>query len=350
MSLIEVPMDSLTPSPMNPRTDFGDIDELANSMANGVGVIQPITVRPLPGVEGQYEIVVGGRRYLAAKKAGIKMMPVSIRNLADDEVMRMQVVENLQRQDLTPVEEGKMFKDTRDQFGYSGAEIARMIGMRPTYVTTRIQMLNLAEEIRTKIVAADASDSPKTMTFHKAQSLIPLSEEKRTLIARRISERGMTSEQVRTAIRKADEVETIIAKVRRAPLRKKLEEKYLHRVFDADVKPADILVEIDRELGKPTGPSQLDQYNAMQSRVAEMRRPYMHNSFVRVWKQGDRHFVQATVWMDFGDKVTHLERMDYAIEDFIDFESADQFAADRGGYCTGIIALKKKKFWCIYVP
>jgi len=350
MSLVELPLENLQPSPFNPRTDFGDIDELAETMANGVGVIQPIMVRPLPGVEGEYEIVVGERRFRAAQKAGLKTVPVSIRQLSDDEVMRMQVVENLQRQDLSPAEEGKLFKILRDDFGLSGADIGRMIGRTRDYVNTRIQLLNLPEEIRTAVtMARDVEVTPRTMTYAKVQNLIPLEKEKQMTLTRVITEKGMTSAQVRTAIKKADEVETIIAKVRRVDLRKKLEGKYLHRVFDADVKPKDIEVEIKRELGLPIGPKPLEIWDGIKSRIHEMRRPYMENSFVREWIQGDRHFIQATIWMDFGEKMPVLVREDRPENEFMDFEEADKFAETAGGYCTGLVTLKGKKYWCLYV-
>ena len=350
MSLVELPLEMLQPSPLNPRTDLGDIDELAETMANGVGVIQPITVRPLPGVEGEYEIVVGERRFRAAQKAGLKSIPVSIRQLSDDEVMRMQVVENLQRRNLSPAEEGKLFKDMRDQFGLSGADIGRMIGRAASYVTTRIQLLDLPEEIVTLVtIGRPGEEEPKRMTYAKARELVTLERDKQVTLAKKITEKGMTGTQVRSAIRKADEVETMIAKVRRPSLRKKLEAKYLHRVFDADVKPKDIAVEIKRELGQPVGPKPMEIWTGIKNRVHEMRRPYMENSFVREWKQGDRRFVQATIWMDFGEKIPALKREDHPENEFRDFEEADKFAQNAGGYCTGIVTIKNKKYWCIYV-
>ena len=351
MSLTELPLENLQPSPFNPRTDFGNIDELAETMANGIGVIQPITVRPLPGVEGEYEIVVGERRFQAAQKAGLKTIPASIRQLSDDEVMRMQVIENLQRRNLSPAEEGKLFKDMRDQFGLSGADIARMIGRHSGYVTQRIQLLDLPEEIFTAvtIVRGGPEVELKTMTFDKARTLLPLEKEKQILLTSKIMEKGMTAAQMKTAIRKADEVETMIAKVRRVGLRKKLEGKYLHRVFDADVKPQDIQVEIKRELGLPIGPKPMEIWDGIKSRIHEMRRPYMNYSFVREWKLGDRRFIQTTIWMDFGEKIPALKREDHEEHEFKDFEEADKFAQDAGGYCTGIVTIKRKKYWCIYV-
>jgi len=350
MSLTDLKLESLHPSPFNPRTDFGNIDELAETMANGIGVIQPITVRPLPGVEGEYEIVVGERRFQAAEKAGLKTIPVSIRQLSDDEVMRMQVIENLQRQDLSPAEEGKLFKDMQDQFGLSGADIGRMIGRPRSYVNTRIQLLDLPETVVTMVTIGRPGEAePKKMTFAKARELVTLERDKQVILAKKITEKGMTAAQMRTAIKKADEVETIIAKVRRVDLRKKLEGKYLHRVFDADVKPKDIQVEIKRELGLPIGPKPMEIWDGIKSRIHEMRKPYMEYSFVREWKLEDRRFIQATVWMDFGEKIPALVREDHEEHEFKDFDEADKFAQNAGGYCTGLVTIKRKKFWCIYV-
>lgn len=349
MSLVELPLEKLQPSPFNPRTDFGNIDELAETMANGVGVIQPIVVRPLPGVKGEYEIVVGERRFRAAKKAGLKTVPVSIRELSDDDVMRMQVVENLQRQDLSPAEEGKLFKDMSEKFGLSGADIGRMIGRAANYVTTRIQLLDLPEEILTKVTMAEGVEvTPKTMTFAKVKEILPLEREKQIILAGMITEKGMTRDQVSTAIKKAEEVETMIAKIRRPELREKLEAKYLHRVFDAEVKPQEIDVEIKRELGLPVGPKPEEIWGGIKSRVWAMRSPFMENSFVREWRQGDRRFVQATIWMDFGEKIPTLAREDHPESEFRDFEEADKFAQAAGGYSSGLITMKDKKYWCIY--
>jgi len=350
MSVVELPLEKLQPSPFNPRTDFGNIDELAETMTDAIGVIQAIIARPLPGVEGEYEIVVGERRFRAAQKAGLKTIPVSIRKLSDDDVMRMQLVENLQRQDLSPAEEGKLFKSLRDKFGLSGSAIARRIGRDPTYVSRRIQLLDLPEEIVSKVtIARGVEVTPKTMTYAKAQVLLPLEREKQILLTSRIIEKGMTSTQVRSAIKKADEVETIIAKVRRPSLRKKLEAKYLHRVFDADVKPKEIKVEIQRELGLPVGPTHKEIWDGIKKRVWEIRRPYMDNSFVREWRTGDRRFIQTTIWMDFGARIPALKREDHPESEFVDFEEADKYAQEHGGYSTGIITIRGKKYWCIFV-
>ena len=167
MSVREIPLEKLRTSPFNPRITFSGLEEMAETMDQPMGVIEPITIRPLPGVEGEYEIVVGERRVRAAKKAKRKTIPAVIKKLSDDEVMRMQIVENLQREDLTPAEEGKLFQELQTKFGHSGASIARMIGRDPSYVTERIQLLDLPQEIMTRVTMAPGADYPSFVScFH----------------------------------------------------------------------------------------------------------------------------------------------------------------------------------------
>jgi len=350
MSVREIPLEKLRTSPFNPRITFSGLEEMAETMDQPMGVIEPITIRPLPGVEGEYEIVVGERRVRAAKKAKRKTIPAVIKKLSDDEVMRMQIVENLQREDLTPAEEGKLFQELQTKFGHSGASIARMIGRDPSYVTERIQLLDLPQEIMTRVTMAPGAEAePTTMTFSKARALIPLEPEKQIILAKKITEKGMTSVQVEGAVRKAEEIETMIAMVKRPALREQLERKYLSRVFEEDVTPTAVKTEIDLALGKPIGPSLEEQWRDVVSQVWALRRPYMENSFVREWRSEDRRFIQATIWMDVGMKIPSLEREDHRESEFKNFQEADKYAEAHGGYCSGIIEMAGGRYWCIFV-
>lgn len=348
----EIPLDKLRPSPFNPRINFGPIEELSETMKNhAIGVIEPITIRPLPGVEGEYEIVVGERRLRAAKKAGLKTIPARIRKLSDDEVMRMQIVENLQRQDLSPAEEGKLFKELQVKFGLTQERVGAMIGKDQAYVGTRISLLDLPDEIMSAVIITHGTEEtePTTMTFSKARELARLEPEKQQILAKKITTKGMTHEQLISAVRKSEEVETMIAKVKRPELRAELERKYLSRVFEEDVTPKVVETEIKMGLGMPIGPTLEQQWQQITSQVWALRRPYMENSFVRDWRSGDRRYIQTTIWMDLGVKVPTLVREDHPESKFRDFEEADKYAETHGGYCSGIVSLGGQRFWVVYV-
>lgn len=241
------------------------------------------------------------------------------------------------------VERRKLQDETRQKFEEEKKKLEEA-------AKASIAVLNLPPEIMSVIKTfASEEVSPKAMTPRKARLLVPLERPKQLELAKLITERGMTISQIKSAIKKAEEVETIIARVQRESLRKRLEAKYLHRIFDADVKPKDIAIEINRERGLPIGPKPKDILDGIKRRVDEMRKPYMDNSFVRNWMQGDRHFIQATIWMDFGEKLPPLVRDDRPENEFRDFDEADRFAELAGGYCTGLVTLKGKKYWCIFV-
>jgi len=347
----EVPLEKLRSSPFNPRIDFGNIDEMAATMNHAMEVIEPITVRPLPGVEGEWEIVVGERRFRAAKKAGRKTIPCRIRHLSDDEAMRMQVVENLQRQDLTPAEEGKLFQQLQTKFGMTQERIGDMVGKTHAYVSQRIALLELPKEVLSalKIHRGGEEVAPTTMTFSKAVELTRLEPEDQQTLAKKILTEGMTREEIRSTIRKTEEIKTVISQVKRPELRQELETRFLPRVFEPEVTPKTVETEIKMALGKAIGPTLEEQWQEMTQHVWALRRPYMENSFVREWKTGDRRFIQATIWMDFGVTVPTLVREDHPESDFRDFTAADKYAEQHGGYCSGIVELAGRRVWVVYV-
>lgn len=143
-----MPLSLLRPSATNPRRKFSGIEELAATMGS-MGVISSLVVRPLPSAGDQtYEIVAGGRRYLAAKKAGLKEVPVEIRMMTDSQVAEVQLVENSQREDLMPMEEADGFARLRDEHHYAVAQIASKIGKSKGHVHARLKLLALCPEAR----------------------------------------------------------------------------------------------------------------------------------------------------------------------------------------------------------
>ena len=137
---------AIEPHPSQPRRHFDDaaLDELAASIA-ARGVIQPIIVRPLG--EGRYQLVAGERRWRAAQRAQLHEIPALIRDLSEREVMALALIENLQRQDLNPVEEARAYHRLAEDEGLTQAEIARMVDKSRSHVANLQRLLALPEHV-----------------------------------------------------------------------------------------------------------------------------------------------------------------------------------------------------------
>jgi ParB/RepB/Spo0J family partition protein len=148
----ELPLKQIQPNKLNPRQQFSKsgLDDLASSIRQ-FGILEPIIVRP---ENGHYEVVVGERRYRAAQQAGLDEVPVIIRHYSDDEVMEINLVENVQREDLSAVEKAKLCQELRRRFPerYRNWEgIARRIGVEPETVRAWVRTLELPEEVQSRI-------------------------------------------------------------------------------------------------------------------------------------------------------------------------------------------------------
>lgn len=137
---------SIDPLPGNPRKHFDEaaLEELAASIASR-GVIQPIIVRPRS--QGRYQLVAGERRWRAAQKARLHEIPALVRELTDREVTALALIENLQREDLNPVEEARAYQRLSDDEGMTQAEIARMVEKSRSHVANIQRLLNLPEKV-----------------------------------------------------------------------------------------------------------------------------------------------------------------------------------------------------------
>ena len=138
----------LKPTRFQPRTDFepGPLQELANSISKN-GIIQPLTVRPT-GVKGEYEIVAGERRWRAAKLINLPTVPVIIKELEDKDVMELALVENIQREDLSPLEEAQAYRRLLGEFGYTQDDLARTIGKSRSHIANLLRLLSLPEPVK----------------------------------------------------------------------------------------------------------------------------------------------------------------------------------------------------------
>jgi ParB family chromosome partitioning protein len=145
-STVTLKISEIEPNKDQPRTDFDDnaLSELAESIAQH-GVLQPLLVRPL--MYGGYQIVAGERRYRASRMAGLTEVPVVIRELDDRETMELALIENLQRENLSPIEEAKGYKTLMDTYGFTQEQVSSSVGKSRSAVANALRLLNLPPEI-----------------------------------------------------------------------------------------------------------------------------------------------------------------------------------------------------------
>jgi len=144
--LVTIPIDLLSESPTNPRKTFGGMDALAQSI-KAVGMMVPLIVREMAGSE-RLEIVAGHRRFRAAKEAGLASVPCDVRALNDVQVLEIQITENLQRVDLTELEEAEAYESMQVRFRYSVEQIAARVGTSKATVYSRLKLTALCGEAR----------------------------------------------------------------------------------------------------------------------------------------------------------------------------------------------------------
>ena len=150
-----LPVEEILPGDAQPRQRFDDakLTELAESIKNH-GVIQPIVVRKRGG---QYEIIAGERRWRAAQKAGLTEIPAVISDAAAEDTLTIALVENLQREDLNPIEEAEAFHRLHESLGYSQLEIAEAVGKDRTTVANSLRLLKLPQPVRQQVLDGELS-------------------------------------------------------------------------------------------------------------------------------------------------------------------------------------------------
>ena len=153
-STLEVTVDRITPSPFQPRRTFDEakIEELAASIRNQ-GIIQPLVVRPKGG-DG-FELIAGERRWRAALKAGLSRVPVVVREASDHEALQLALVENLQREDLNPIEEAAGYRRLQEEFHWSQEEMAEKVGKSRPAITNSLRLLALPAAVQQEVSAGN---------------------------------------------------------------------------------------------------------------------------------------------------------------------------------------------------
>jgi ParB family chromosome partitioning protein len=147
--LRNLPVEQLQPGKFQPRRSFNEdrIADLVESIREK-GILQPLLVRPLATDPGRFEIIAGERRWRAAQRAGLHEVPVIVRELSDREALEVALVENLQRQDLTPLEEADGYRRLLDEFSHTQEELAKAVGKSRSHVANMIRLLALPEPVK----------------------------------------------------------------------------------------------------------------------------------------------------------------------------------------------------------
>ena len=150
----DLPIELIGRNPDQPRRDFAEaeLEELASSIRER-GVLQPILVRPAPGQPGRYQIVAGERRWRAAQRAGLRDMPVVIRELDDLKTLEIAIIENVQRVDLNAIEEAFGYRDLMERFGRTQESIAQIVGKSRSHVANAVRLLGLPETVQADLRA-----------------------------------------------------------------------------------------------------------------------------------------------------------------------------------------------------
>ena len=156
--ILLLPLQSVSPNPNQPRRSFdeGRLAELTASVREQ-GILQPILVRPSAGKPGKYEIVAGERRYRAAIQAELKHIPAIVKPLEDKTTLEIALIENIQRQDLNPLEEAASYRELLDNYNYTQAQLAEKLGKSRLYLANTMRLLALPEDIGRLITAGRIS-------------------------------------------------------------------------------------------------------------------------------------------------------------------------------------------------
>jgi ParB family chromosome partitioning protein len=151
-SIISISVDKIKANKYQPRTEFNDdkLKELAESIKQH-GIAQPLLVTAT-GVSGEYELIAGERRLRASKLAGLKEVPAIVRKADAKQKFHLALIENIQREDLNPIEEAKAFKRLADEFGYTQEELAHILGKDRSVVANSLRLLNLPSEVQEGII------------------------------------------------------------------------------------------------------------------------------------------------------------------------------------------------------
>ncbi|MCK4594470.1 ParB/RepB/Spo0J family partition protein [bacterium] len=191
----EIEVKLIEANPFQPRRSFPEksLADLADSIRSK-GLLQPLLVRPKPGDEGRYEVIAGERRLRAAKLAGLDSVPVIVRPVEDSEALTLALLENLQREDLRPIELARGLRDLIERFGFTQRELGRTLGVSRERVSNTLRLLKLPEKIKELLDAGLL-----TPAHGRALTVVEAPEMAQTL-GELAAEKGLTVRELETLI------------------------------------------------------------------------------------------------------------------------------------------------------
>jgi ParB family chromosome partitioning protein len=187
--------DLIDPGAMQPRVRFDEskLQELAQSIRSN-GVVQPLLVRRRGD---RYELIAGERRWRAAKLAGLKKIPVVVRNIADEKVLEIALIENIQRENLNPIEEAQAYKSLLETIGLTQELLAQRVGRDRSYITNYLRLLKLPKDLQLLL------QDERISTGHARTLLAAIEPELQRQLARKIIERGLSVRETEKLVRNA---------------------------------------------------------------------------------------------------------------------------------------------------
>lgn len=201
-STVTLKLSEIEPNKNQPRQDFDEtaLAELAESISKH-GLLQPILVRPIIG--GGYQIVAGERRYRASRMAGLSEVPVIIRELSESETMEIALIENLQRENLTPIEEAVGYRTLMDEHGFSQEDVSKAVGKSRSAVANSLRLLKLPEDILKMV-------SDGVISAGHARAILSLEKEEDMLfLANEIAKRDLSVRQAEKLSKKMNQAEKV---------------------------------------------------------------------------------------------------------------------------------------------
>ena len=193
--LVEIDLDLIEPNSLQPRTNFDEsrLEELAQSIRSN-GIIQPLLVRRVEN--GKYQLIAGERRWRAAQRAGLLKVPCVVREIPDDKILELALIENIQRQELNAIEEAHAYKRLIETLGLTQEMVAHRVGRDRTFITNYLRLLRLPEDIQLLV------ESEKISTGH-ARALLGIDD---PIIQRKLSnkiiEHGLSVRETERTIKR----------------------------------------------------------------------------------------------------------------------------------------------------
>lgn len=238
-----VSLERIRPNPFQPRENFDKkrLDELISSIREK-GVLQPVMVRRK---EGDYELIAGERRLRAAKELGMEEVPVIVKDVSDVNVLELSLIENIQREELNPIEEAKAFKRLIDEFGFNQEEVAKAVGKERATIANTIRLLGLPKRAQEMVANGE-------LTMGHGRALLALSGEHTILkLANRVVRNGLS----------VREAENIVSRKKSAMLKAEVPKLRGHKVmfFEEELQRS-LGTKVKILHGKKRGKIQIDYY------------------------------------------------------------------------------------------